>query len=137
MNLYGYNLQYNIINFDSHVFWIENSVNLRQHFMSILIWIQIYNNIPLEIHSDKKNKMFVSHNWKQKFDQKYVYICIQLGGPTWTVQLGRRDATTASFSDATSNIPKPTSDLSTLISDFSSKGLTTTDLTALSGISFH
>ncbi|KAJ1688792.1 hypothetical protein LUZ63_012947 [Rhynchospora breviuscula] len=58
---------------------------------------------------------------------------VALGGPTWTVQLGRRDATTASFSDANSNIPKPTSDLSTLISDFSNKGLSATDLIALSG----
>ncbi|ONK77212.1 uncharacterized protein A4U43_C02F4240 [Asparagus officinalis] len=56
-----------------------------------------------------------------------------LGGPSWTVQLGRRDATTASFSAANNDIPSPTSDLSALISAFSKKGLSTTDLVALSG----
>ncbi|KAJ3680922.1 hypothetical protein LUZ60_015411 [Juncus effusus] len=58
---------------------------------------------------------------------------VALGGPSWMVKLGRRDATTASFSDANSNIPSPTSDLSKLITDFSDKGLSMTDLIALSG----
>ncbi|KAG1365640.1 hypothetical protein COCNU_12G006400 [Cocos nucifera] len=58
---------------------------------------------------------------------------VALGGPSWNVQLGRRDATTASFSDANSDIPSPTSDLSALISAFSKKGLSTTDMVALSG----
>ncbi|XP_072997301.1 cationic peroxidase 1-like [Typha latifolia] len=58
---------------------------------------------------------------------------VALGGPSWTVQLGRRDATTASFDSANSDIPKPTSDLSTLLTDFSNKGLSTTDMIALSG----
>ncbi|XP_017698759.2 cationic peroxidase 1-like [Phoenix dactylifera] len=58
---------------------------------------------------------------------------VALGGPSWTVQLGRRDATTASFSAANSDIPSPTSDLSVLISNFSKKGLSTIDMVALSG----
>lgn len=58
---------------------------------------------------------------------------VALGGPSWTVQLGRRDARTASLSSANSDIPSPLSDLSTLISDFSKKGLSTTDMVALSG----
>ncbi|KAI0504127.1 hypothetical protein KFK09_015075 [Dendrobium nobile] len=58
---------------------------------------------------------------------------VALGGPSWTVQLGRRDATTASFSQANTDIPAPTSDLSTLISAFSKKGLSTTDMVSLSG----
>ncbi|KAK7853188.1 cationic peroxidase 1 [Quercus suber] len=36
----------------------------------------------------------------------------KLGGTTWSVQLGRRDATTASFDDAQSNLPSPSLDLS-------------------------
>ncbi|KAH7672535.1 Class I peroxidase protein [Dioscorea alata] len=56
-----------------------------------------------------------------------------LGGPSWTVQLGRRDATSASLSAANSDIPSPVSDLSDLISAFSKKGLSTTDMIALSG----
>ncbi|XP_074558350.1 peroxidase P7-like [Curcuma longa] len=58
---------------------------------------------------------------------------VLLGGPTWTVPLGRRDATTASFNAANSDLPSPASNLSQLISAFSNKGLTAQDMTALSG----
>ncbi|XP_042447481.1 cationic peroxidase 1-like [Zingiber officinale] len=58
---------------------------------------------------------------------------VALGGPSWTVQLGRRDATTASFSTASSDLPSPLLSLSGLISAFSNKGLSTTDMVALSG----
>ncbi|KAK1265551.1 Cationic peroxidase 1 [Acorus gramineus] len=58
---------------------------------------------------------------------------VALGGPSWTVQLGRRDSTTASLSGANSDLPAPTLDLSALISAFSKKGLTTTEMIALSG----
>nr|CAD1843228.1 unnamed protein product [Ananas comosus var. bracteatus] len=56
-----------------------------------------------------------------------------LGGPFWNVLLGRLDATTASQSTANSDLPGPSSDLSTLISKFAAKGLTARDMTALSG----
>ncbi|KEH38859.1 putative peroxidase [Medicago truncatula] len=56
-----------------------------------------------------------------------------LGGPTWVVPLGRRDARTASQSAANSQIPSPFSDLSTLTKMFTDKGLTASDLTVLSG----
>ncbi|KAJ4770004.1 Peroxidase [Rhynchospora pubera] len=56
-----------------------------------------------------------------------------LGGPTWNVPLGRRDARTASLSGANSNLPGPGSSLSTLISMFSTQGLTARDMTVLSG----
>ncbi|PNX79348.1 peroxidase 4-like protein [Trifolium pratense] len=56
-----------------------------------------------------------------------------LGGPTWEVPLGRRDARTASQSAANSQIPSPFSDLSTLTTMFQNKGLTASDLTVLSG----
>ncbi|KAL6317862.1 hypothetical protein AAG906_030616 [Vitis piasezkii] len=58
---------------------------------------------------------------------------VALGGPTWTVQLGRRDSTTASFSTANSDLPPPTSDLDALISLFSNKGFTTQEMVVLSG----
>lgn len=56
-----------------------------------------------------------------------------LGGPSWEVKLGRRDARTASRSAANNGIPPPTSNLNALISRFSALGLSTTDLVALSG----
>ncbi|GLJ14569.1 hypothetical protein SUGI_0235830 [Cryptomeria japonica] len=58
---------------------------------------------------------------------------VLLGGPSWTVQLGRRDSTTASLSGANSNLPSPFSVLSTLISAFQAQGLSTKDMIALSG----
>ncbi|CAK9164466.1 unnamed protein product [Ilex paraguariensis] len=58
---------------------------------------------------------------------------VLLGGPTWAVPLGRRDARTASQSAANSQIPSPFSSLSTLISTFAAKGLNARDMTALSG----
>ncbi|KAH9611233.1 hypothetical protein KSS87_018049 [Heliosperma pusillum] len=57
---------------------------------------------------------------------------VALGGPTWNVLLGRRDAKTASLSAANNNIPPPSSSLSALITSFQNHGLTTTDLVALS-----
>ncbi|XP_010041557.1 cationic peroxidase 1-like [Eucalyptus grandis] len=58
---------------------------------------------------------------------------VALGGPSWTVPLGRRDSTTASQSAANSNIPAPTLNLSGLITAFSNKGFTTKEMVALSG----
>lgn len=58
---------------------------------------------------------------------------VALGGPSWTVQLGRRDSTTASLSAANSNIPAPTLNLSALITAFSNKGFSAKEMVALSG----
>ncbi|KAI3735040.1 hypothetical protein L6452_14527 [Arctium lappa] len=56
-----------------------------------------------------------------------------LGGPSWNVKLGRRDARTASQGAANNSIPPPTSSLSALISSFSAVGLSAKDMVALSG----
>ncbi|RZC82515.1 hypothetical protein C5167_045312 [Papaver somniferum] len=56
-----------------------------------------------------------------------------LGGRPWVVQLGRRDAKTASMSDANSNLPAATLGLSGLITSFSTKGFTTKEMVILSG----
>ena len=58
---------------------------------------------------------------------------VQLGGPNWTVPLGRRDARTTSQSAANTNLPPPGASLASLLSMFSAKGLDARDLTALSG----
>ncbi|KAK4744271.1 hypothetical protein SAY87_010583 [Trapa incisa] len=58
---------------------------------------------------------------------------VALGGPSWTVPLGRRDSTTASFNQANSDLPSPASNLNTLISAFAKKGLDAKDMVALSG----
>jgi len=56
-----------------------------------------------------------------------------LGGPSWTIGLGRRDSTTASKDAATSDIPSPLMDLNDLISAFSNKGFTSQEMVVLSG----
>ena len=60
-------------------------------------------------------------------------MCVQLGGPSYNVPLGRRDARTASQAAANNSIPAPTFDLDRLASSFASHGLSLQDLVVLSG----
>jgi hypothetical protein len=61
-----------------------------------------------------------------------LHMHMQLGGPSWTVLLGRRDST-ASFPGQTSDLPPPTSSLQQLLSAYNKKNLNPTDMVALSG----
>ncbi len=56
-----------------------------------------------------------------------------MGGPSWTVKLGRRDSTTASLTLAERELPTAADSLDKLISNFAGKGLTARDMVALSG----
>ncbi|PAN04920.1 hypothetical protein PAHAL_1G101700 [Panicum hallii] len=56
-----------------------------------------------------------------------------LGGPSWNVRLGRRDARAASRDAANANLPGPGSGLPALVAAFRAKGLSARDMTALSG----
>ncbi|KAK7259413.1 hypothetical protein RIF29_25020 [Crotalaria pallida] len=56
-----------------------------------------------------------------------------VGGPSWTVNLGRRDSTTASKSLANTELPLFTDDLKTLISRFNNKELSEREMVTLSG----
>lgn len=58
---------------------------------------------------------------------------VALGGPSYDVLLGRRDARGASQAAANNSIPAPTFDLDRLVSNFASHGLTVQDLVVLSG----
>ncbi|KAK1305077.1 hypothetical protein QJS10_CPB11g02245 [Acorus calamus] len=59
---------------------------------------------------------------------------VQVGGPTWTVKLGRRDSTSAAGKDEVeSNLPKFTDGLDNLTTLFANKGLNSRDMVALSG----
>nr|GMD62803.1 lignin-forming anionic peroxidase-like [Ipomoea batatas] len=55
---------------------------------------------------------------------------VAVGGPSWTVKLGRRDSTMAS---SIIDLSSPFDNLDRLISSFASKGLNTRDMVALSG----
>jgi peroxidase len=60
-------------------------------------------------------------------------MCVQSGGPGWSVLLGRLDARTSSIADA-QNLPGPTDGLAKLKEKFRTATLDdTTDLVALSG----
>ncbi|RLN07120.1 hypothetical protein C2845_PM11G19740 [Panicum miliaceum] len=56
-----------------------------------------------------------------------------LGGPSWNVRLGRKDAHAASRDAANANLPGPGSGLPALVAAFRAKGLSARDMTALSG----
>ncbi|KAG8075555.1 hypothetical protein GUJ93_ZPchr0006g43497 [Zizania palustris] len=56
-----------------------------------------------------------------------------LGGPTWNVQLGRKDSRTASGSAANANLPGPGASAASLVAAFAAKGLSPREMTALSG----
>ncbi|XVF02942.1 hypothetical protein REPUB_Repub04eG0218100 [Reevesia pubescens] len=58
---------------------------------------------------------------------------VYVGGPSWTVKLGRRDSTTASQSLASSQLPRFTDPLPNLINLFGSKDLSARDMVTLSG----
>jgi len=58
---------------------------------------------------------------------------VALGGPSWNVQLGRRDSTTGSRTQADKDLPSPLMDLPGLIENFKRQGLNQKDLVALSG----
>ncbi|KAG6557282.1 hypothetical protein Mapa_001209 [Marchantia paleacea] len=55
------------------------------------------------------------------------------GGPSWNVELGRRDGTSASAGGVGANLPGPGSSASQIIAQFGARGLDTTDAVALSG----
>ncbi|KAM3740899.1 hypothetical protein ACB098_08G134400 [Castanea mollissima] len=55
------------------------------------------------------------------------------GGPTWEVQLGRRDSKSANQAGANTSIPSPFESLSNITAKFTAVGLDSTDLVALSG----
>ncbi|KAH7516719.1 hypothetical protein FEM48_Zijuj10G0164800 [Ziziphus jujuba var. spinosa] len=67
----------------------------------------------------------------------YIYGTIHLikdvGGPSWTVKLGRRDSTTANPDKANSDLPSFRDGVDRLISRFADKGLSARDMVALSG----
>ncbi|XP_010551859.1 PREDICTED: peroxidase 27-like [Tarenaya hassleriana] len=54
-------------------------------------------------------------------------------GPFWEVETGRRDGRVTSAAEALLNLPSPFDDVSSLISQFHSKGLDLIDLVVLSG----
>ncbi|XP_010264471.1 PREDICTED: cationic peroxidase 1-like [Nelumbo nucifera] len=58
---------------------------------------------------------------------------VSLGGASWTVQLGRRDSTTANLTGANTDLPSPSLNLTDLITAFANKGFTTGEMAALSG----
>ncbi|KAG0546311.1 hypothetical protein BDA96_02G436700 [Sorghum bicolor] len=58
---------------------------------------------------------------------------VALGGPSWTVLVGRRDSTTASKDNAERDLPPPSFDLANLTRSFANKNLSVTDMVALSG----
>ncbi|KAK1425502.1 hypothetical protein QVD17_20854 [Tagetes erecta] len=58
---------------------------------------------------------------------------VAVGGPSWSVSLGRRDSPAANRRLADTDLPTADQDLPSLIRDFDAKGLNERDMVALSG----
>nr|GMC90146.1 cationic peroxidase 1-like [Ipomoea batatas] len=58
---------------------------------------------------------------------------VLIGGPSWSVSLGRRDSTTPSKDAGNTIIPGPASNLTHLIDSFANKGFSARQMVALSG----
>ncbi|XP_068643202.1 peroxidase P7-like isoform X2 [Aristolochia californica] len=58
---------------------------------------------------------------------------VELGGPSYSVPLGRRDARTASIDTANSDLPAPNENLDSIIQKFGRKGFSEREMVALSG----
>lgn len=61
------------------------------------------------------------------------YINNQLGGQTYTVNLGRRDARSFNLTGANNQLPAPFDDLATQTRKFAAKGFNQTEMVALAG----
>ncbi|CAI0467515.1 unnamed protein product [Linum tenue] len=55
------------------------------------------------------------------------------GGPSWEVQMGRKDGVSASKAAATASLPGPNSTVAVLLANFQNVGLSLNDVVALSG----
>ncbi|KAK6155160.1 hypothetical protein DH2020_009408 [Rehmannia glutinosa] len=60
-------------------------------------------------------------------------LVVMMGGPYYTVKLGRKDSLTSRASDVEGNIPKPTMSMNQMIQIFQSKGFSVQEMVALSG----
>ncbi|KAK9051277.1 hypothetical protein SSX86_027904 [Deinandra increscens subsp. villosa] len=60
-------------------------------------------------------------------------LYIPVGGPSWSLRLGRRDSKDSNAGQALTDLPRANMDLSQLIANFNHKSLTPRDLVALSG----
>lgn len=61
------------------------------------------------------------------------FLDMQAGGPSYAVELGRKDSLTSTAESVAGKLPQPTFGLDQLSHLFASHGLTQTDLIALSG----
>jgi peroxidase len=69
----------------------------------------------------------------EKRNAKTLLFELQQGGPFWKVPTGRRDGTISRSSEASNNIPPPTSNFTSLQRLFANQGLDLKDLVVLSG----
>ncbi|EEE59027.1 hypothetical protein OsJ_10774 [Oryza sativa Japonica Group] len=59
---------------------------------------------------------------------------VALGGPSYPVELGRRDGMTTNQTMANTNLHPPTTDLGNFVTSFAGKGLSPTDLVVLTAV---
>ncbi|GMH15234.1 hypothetical protein Nepgr_017075 [Nepenthes gracilis] len=88
----------------------------------------------IEIHGGVKNSTAPPDNNVEIYNvESMVDNFVRLGGPSWTVQLGRRDSTTANFTAANTDLPSPFLNLSGLMAAFRKKNFTAEEMVTASG----
>ncbi|KAG8384784.1 hypothetical protein BUALT_Bualt04G0154500 [Buddleja alternifolia] len=60
-------------------------------------------------------------------------LVVQMGGPFYTVKLGRKDSLTSRAADVEGNLPRPTMPMDQMIKIFESRGFSVQEMVALSG----
>ncbi|KAI3462980.1 hypothetical protein Pfo_019643 [Paulownia fortunei] len=60
-------------------------------------------------------------------------LVVMMGGPYYTVKLGRKDSLTSRAADVEGNLPRPTMPMNQIIQIFQSKGFSVQEMVALSG----
>ncbi|GAB4826673.1 Peroxidase 56 [Ancistrocladus abbreviatus] len=58
---------------------------------------------------------------------------VEIGGPSWNVETGRRDGTVSNSFEALANLPPPAANIAILKASFAAKGLSVKDIVVLSG----
>ena len=62
-----------------------------------------------------------------------MLYCLQQGGPSWVVELGRRDGIVSRADQAAARLPSSLSTADALMANFAAMGLTPRDMATLSG----
>ena len=95
------------------------------------ISFQVRNQMPLTVNS--KSRAITFYMFLYDMPDNIDELKMQFRRPMWNVFTGRKDGRVSLSSEATTDMPSPFSNFTTLLSQFQSHGLDMMDLVTLSG----